>query len=460
MANCKSSGFNIPLEQMGKLKDQDIVFVSVTEQLSSCARIDARTIDTAGVSNLADGYAYNAANVPRDEFGCSKNKCANTGTFQGEVQTAGENVIIGDFRKTMDANLYLFGLVTGYVMLPDGDHTVTLDIAAYTESGWDNYSSSTYVVHARNGNNGSANYPVVFDLTQIASTQGTGWTGGMVGTKLRVTIDGKNLKANDRVGLSSLAFWESSEDLEVNKVIALGCINTIGSSQSFDVIEGQCAESEYNTNSGTETVSFTINKWSKNFEWLNPAWHTSEEETFGIPYVVTRKVIAGTGDLEGWGVIQLSDMDMTTCGFVYINTPGCVNSSTELTRISSPIPIKFTTADGNKFQVLTTSFNGIENMGTILVHKDWVGSELNVIYRQLRTAEVSYVNNEFRDFNVNILVPYRQKDKTIIWHYYENAFMTVDNWNISRTDDTTREVSFTVATDENGVKYKIIRELE
>lgn len=460
MAKCKSDGFNIPLEQMGKLKDQDIVFVSVTEQLSSCARIDTRTIDTAGVSNLAEGYAYNSANVPKDEFGCSKNKCANTGMFQGEVATAGENVVIGDFRKTMDGNLYLFGLVTGYLMLPDGDFEVSLDIANYTDMDWTNYSTSTYTVHARNGGTGSANYPVVWDLTDITKTTGTGWTGGAVGTKLRVTIAGTNLKANDRVGLSSLAFFESSEDLEVNKVIALGCINTIGNSQNFDVIEGQCSESEYNTNSGSDQVSLTINKWSKNFEWLNPTWHTSEEESFGIPYVVTRTVQAGTGDLEGWGVIQLSDMDMSTCGFVYINTPGCVNNSTELTRISSPIPIKFGTADGNKFQVLTTSFNGVENMGTILVAPEWIGAQLNVIYRQMRTAEVSYVNNEFREFNVNIMVPFRQKDKTIVWHYYENAFMTVDNYNISRTDDSTRDVTFTVATDENGVKYKIVRDLD
>lgn len=460
MANCKSSGFNIPLEQMGKLKDQDIVFVSVTEQLSSCAKIDTRTIDTAGISNLAEGYAYNAANVPRDEFGCSKNKCANTGMFQGQVQTANENVVFGDFRKAMDGNLYLFGLVTGYVMLPDGEHKVTLDIADYTDTNWTNYSTSTYTVHAKNGNNGSANYPVLFDLATPTKTTGTGWTGGAVGTKIRVTVDGANLAAGDKVGISSLAFFESNEDLETNKVIALGCINTIGSSQSFDVIEGQCSESEYNTNSGSTTVSLTVNKHSKNFEYLNPAWHTSEESEFGIPYIVTRKVVAGTGDLEGYGIIQLSDMDMSTCGFVYINTPGCVNSSTELTRISSPVPVNFGTGDADKFQVLTTSFNGVENMGTILVSKDWVGTELNVIYRQMRNAEVSYVNNEFREFNVNIMVPFRQKDKSIVWHYYENAFMTVDNWNISRTDDSTKEITFTVATDENGVKYKIIRELD
>lgn len=460
MANCKSSGFNIPLEQMGKLKDQDTIFISVTEDLSSCAKIDARTIDTAGVSNLADGYAYNAANVPLDEFGCSKNKCANTGTFQGKVATASEKVVIGDFRKTMDANLYLFGLITAYVMVPDGNHTVTLDIADYTDADWTNFSTSTYTVHAHNGSNGSASYPVVFDLADPTNTTGTGWSGGSVGVKVRVSIDGTNLKAGDVVGLSSLAFYESSEDLEVNKVITLGCINSAGLSQSFDVIEGQCSDSEYNTNSGTVTVTHTINKWSKNFEWLNPTFHPSEETERGLPYIVTRKVVAGTGLLEGYGVIQLSDMDMSTCGWVYINTPGCVNNSTELTRISSPVPIKFSTEDAYKFQVLTQSFNGVQNMGTILVAKEWIGKELNVIYNRMRQVEVSVFNNEFRDFNVNIMVPFRLKDKKIVWHYYENAFMTVDNWNISRTDDTTREVSFTVAADENGVKYRTIRELD
>lgn len=464
---CDSKGFVIKAEQMGKLKNEDVIYVNVMDALESCAKIDARTINTSGLvgfSTDSGAAAYNAANVPEDVFGCSKNKCYNTGTFQGPIIAAtGEEdtqVIIGDFKKTMDGNLYLAGIVTAYVFLPDGDHQVSLEIANYTEQAWDNASTTTVTVHATKGGDGSYLYPVVFDLTQVASSTGTGWTNGSVGTKIRVKVDRTNLKEGDLVGVSSFAFYESHEDLEIAKTILLTCADTFGDNQSFDVIESACNSSEYDPQSGTMTASVTANKWSKNFEYINPTFHTTEETEFGVPHIVTRKVVEGTGELAGYGVIQLSDMIEGDCGFLYIQTPGCANNSYELTRISSPVPVKFATADANKFQVLTSDYNGDESLGQILVHPQWIGQELNVIYRQSHTAEIYEITNEFREFNVRILAPFRKKDGTIEWHLYENAFMTSDANNISRSDESSKEVQFTIAADENGVRKKIARPLD
>lgn len=460
---CDSKGFVIRAEQMGRLKNEDVVYVNVMDALESCAKIDARTIDVNGVSGLSKesgAAAYNAANVPEDVFGCSKNKCYNTGTFQGPVANPVTDVILGDFKKTMDGNLYLTGIVTAYVYLPDGDHKVTLEIANYTEKAWTNSNETTVTVHATKGGTGSYLYPVVFDLTQIDKTNGTGWVSGSVGTKIRVKIAKDNLKASNLVGVSSFAFYESHEDLELAKTIILTCVDTLGDSQSFDVIESACNSSEYDPQSGTMTASLTVNKWSKNFEYINPTFHTTEETEFGVPHIVTRKVVAGTGELADYGIIQLSDMIENDCGFLYIQTPGCANNSSELTRISSPVPVKFAESDANKFQVLTSDYNGDNSLGMILVHKQWIGQELNVIYRQSHTAEVYEITNEFRDFNVRILAPFRKKDGTIEWHLYENAFMTTDANNISRSDDTSKDIEFTIAADENGVRKKIARPLD
>lgn len=460
---CDSKGFVIKAEQMGKLKNEDVIYVNVMDALESCAKIDARTINTAGLAGLSDNAgaaAYNAANVPEDVFGCSKNKCYNTGTFQGPVADPVTDVIIGDFKKAMDGNLYLTGIVTAYVLLPDGDHDVSLEIANYTEAAWDNSNTTTVTVHATKGGSGSYLYPVVFDLTQIDDTQGTGWTSGSVGVKIRVKIAGANLKADDLVGVSSFAFYESHEDLEIAKTIVLTCADTFGDSQSFDVIESACNSSEYDPQSGSMTASMTVNKWSKNFEFINPTFHTTEETEFGVPHIVARTVVQGTGELADYGIIQLSDMVEGDCGFLYIQTPGCANNSYELTRISSPVPVKFATADANKFQVLTSDYNGDASLGMILVHPQWIGQELNVIYRQTHTAEIYEITNEFREFNVRLLAPFRKKDGSIEWHLYENAFMTTDSNNISRSDETSKEVQFTIAADENGVRKKIARPLD
>lgn len=460
MAKCDSKGFVVRLDQVGKLKSDDLIALSVLDNLASCAKIDTRTINTnngATVSGLADGYFYNAANVPEDAFGCSKNKCYNTGTFQGVVPDPVAEVVIGDFKKTMDATLYATGIVTAYILLPEGDHKVTLDIASYTANAWDNYDSFETTVHATKGN---TLYPVRFDLTDVVASEGNGWIVNQIGTKLRFKVDSANLKVDDLVGVSSIAFYESTEDLQINSTVLVSCIDTWGDSQSFDVIEGACSTSEYDPNSGTMTASITANKISENGRFLNPTMYKSDEDEFGVLNIVTRKVVAGDGELAEYGVIQLSDIIEGDCGFMYIQTPGCANNSSELTRVSSPVPIIDPATDSTKFQVLTSDYNGDESLGKILVGKDWIGQELNIIYRKKVTAEVYEVRNEFREFHVNILAPLRKKDGTVEYHYYENAFLTTHANNISRSDETTIELQFTIAADENGIRKKIAKILD
>lgn len=459
---CDSEGFVLRADQVGKLKDQDTILVSVTDMLSSCVKITAGSI-IKNLSGMDEAVSiYNASNVPADAFGCSKNKCYNTGTFQGPVSAqgagTGNQVIIGDFRKNFDATLYGGGIVTAYVLLPDGDHKVSLEIADYTEQNYTNSNTITKTVHAtKGGTNGSYLYPVEFYLGDLSDTKGTGWTANTIGATLRILIDGANLQANDLVGVSSFAFYESTEDLRINQTIFFKCVDTWGDNQNFDVIEGQCSQSEYNSNSGSITFNMTVNQWTPNFRFLNPTWYESDENEFGIPHTITRTAAQGTGELANYAVIQVSDMAEGSCGNTYIQTPGCANNSSALRRVSSPVPVEL---QPDEFQILTTDYNGVESQGTILVDKQWAGQELNVIYLQKHTARVSKITNEFREFNVTIMAPFRRKDKTIEYHYYENAFMTTDVNSISRTDETNKELQFTITADENGVKKKIIDPLD
>ncbi len=463
MARCDAKGFVIKADQIGKLKNEDIIAISVLDNLASCAKLDTRNVDSKNnITNLTSPY-YNAANVPEDILGCSKNKCYNTGSMQGEVTTASTAVVIGNFYKYMDATLYAAGTLVAYFYLPAGDHIVTLDIADYTESAWDNYSSVSTTIHAST----EGFYVAKFDLTSAQQTDtGNGWGVNQIGVKLRFTIAGTNLAAGDLVGVSSIAFYESIEDLELNNTILLSCIDTWGDNQSFDVIEGACSASEYDPQSGTMTANITTNKYTENLRYLNPTLYKSDDTTFGVMKIVTREVLAAqtyfanideslATELNNYGVIQLSDA-IEDCGFVYVQTPGCANNAHSLTRVNSPIPVMATT-DAGLFQVLTSNYKGDFTKGLILVGKDWIGQELNVVYRKEATAEVYEVTNEFRDFNVNILAPLRKKDGTIEYHYYENAFITALNTNISRSDDTTVELQFTIAADENGVRKKIAK---
>lgn len=450
MAKCSSENFTFRLDQVGKLKNEDIVLIDILDDLSSCAKINTRTAGTTGVG--VTGLFFNAANVPEDAFGCSKNKCFNTGTLQGTASAT--TVTFPEIAKTMDATLYAAGLLTGYVLLPEADAAVTVnvEIADYYDSAFTN--TDTYAVSIK-PELGAGLYPFVIDLgTEPTSSKGNGWTPSTLGVRIKAGLTG--VKSGDIVGISSFAFFESIEDLQIDKTVIVSCIDSIGDSQSFDVVEGACSTSEYDPNSGTMTGTITANKVSGNFWLLNPTAYKEDADTIGIPSIVTRTVTAETINGVEYGVIQLSDMVEDECGFIYIQTPGCANNASELIRVSSPQPL---TLDATQYQVLSTA-SGLANLGKILVSKDWVGQELNIVYRKAVDAEVIVVKDEFKSYHVRMIAPLNKKDGSTEYHIYENVFLTSNANNISRSSETTVELQFNVAADDNGVRKYIARPTE
>ena len=222
------------------------------------------------------------------------------------------------------------------------------------------------------------------------------------------------------------------------------------------MVEGACAASEFDPNSGTMTGTITANKVSSNFYLLNPTAYAEDIESIGVPSIVTRTVTAETINGVDYGVIQLSDMVEGECGFIYIQTPGCANNATELIRVSSPLPVAL---EGTQYQVLSTA-SGLANLGKILVSSEWVGQELNVVYRKGIDADVIVVRDEFKSYHVRAIAPLNKKDGSTEYHIYENVFLTTNANNISRSSDTTIEIQFNVAADENGVRKYVVRPKE
>lgn len=450
MAKCGKESFSFRLDQIGKLNNEDVVIIDILDDLTSCAKINTRIAGTTGTG--IEGLFFNAANVPEDAFGCSKNKCYNTGTLQGKA-TATE-VTFPELAKTMDATAYAAGLMTGYVFLPEGttEVTVSLTIADYYDAEMAN--TDTYSVKIK-PEIGAGLYPFVIDFgTAPTSSEGEGWTPTALGARVKISLAG--VKTGDMVGISSFAFFESLEDLQIDRTIIVSCIDSLGDSQSFDVIEGACSSSEYDPNSGSMTGTITANKISQNFWLLNPTAFLEDTTTAGVPAFVTKTVAAETINGTEYGVIQLSDMLEGDCGFVNIQTPGCANNSSELLRVSSPQPVAI---DATQYQILSTAA-GLGNLGKILVSKEWVGQDLGVAYRRTAEAEVIAVKDEFKKYHVRMIAPLNKKDGSVEYHLYENVFMTSAANNISRSSETTVELSFNIEADENGVRKRIIRPTE
>lgn len=450
MSKCSSDSFTFRLDQVGKLKNEDIVILDILDDLSSCAKINTRTAGTTGTG--ISGLYFNAANVPEDAFGCSKNKCFNTGTLQGTASAT--TAIFPELVKAMDATLYAAGLITGYVLLPASETaiTVSVQVADYYDSAFAN--ADTYSVSIK-PELGAGLYPFVVDLgTEPTSSAGNGWTPSTLGVRLKVSLSG--VVSSDVVGISSFAFFESIEDLQIDKTVIVSCNDTIGDNQSFDVIEGACSTSEFDPNSGSMTGSIVANKVSSNFWLLNPTAYAEDVEVAGIPSIVTRTVVAETINGVEYGSIQLSDMVEGECGFMYVQTPGCANNASELVRVSSPQPVAL---DGTQYQVLSTA-SGLNNLGKILVSKEWVGQDLNIVYRKQVEADVIAIRDEFKSYHVRAIAPFNKKDGSTEYHIYENIFVTTAANNISRSSETTVELQFNVAADENGVRKRVVRPKE
>ena len=49
MARCDSKGFVVRLDQVGKLKNDDLIAISILDDLASCAKIDTKTVDDTGL---------------------------------------------------------------------------------------------------------------------------------------------------------------------------------------------------------------------------------------------------------------------------------------------------------------------------------------------------------------------------------------------------------------------------
>lgn len=421
MARCTN---DVLLNKIGlnKLDKNDELSLRVRRDLPDCRKINAKNF--INIASSA-GESYNKYDRPDDLFECNREGCVNTGTLK--IAAASKAV---DYFIRYDANEFASGVLTFYVRSSTvGTVTVTLsDELAFTNA--DVYTASL--------TGGTGFQPILIDLSQTpTSVEGTGWEASENGAYLRFSSSVANFE------LSSIAVFDSLEEFELNDVVKISCLTSVGGSYDVSLVEEACNAARYDDTITSLQFPFTGTRVTPNYWKLNPLLSRGDKGTGFDLTTVKKSVVSGTSPYTGYGTIVLPDLNQAVCGFITAQVAdACDVTDAHLNPVSAPAPVKLTPA---QFQV-------IDN--TVLVDNSLVGQELLISYPIEVDIEEWVANPDtLNDVHVSLVWQKETSDHVKYVDVFENVFVTSFPATITNTE-ATFAFTLTVARDKDGNFYR------
>lgn len=421
MARCTN---DVLLNKIGlnKLDKNDELSLRVRRDLPDC-----RKINTKNFINIASdaGESYNKYDRPDDMFECNREGCVNTGTLK--IAAASKAV---DYFIRYDANEFASGVLTFYVRsATSGTVTVSLsDEAAFT-------NADVYTVAITGG---TGFQPIMIDLSQVpTSVEGTGWTASENGAYLRFLSTIANFE------LSSIAVFDSLEEFELNDVVKISCLTSVGGSYDVSLVEEACNAARYDDTITSLQFPFTGTRVTPNYWKLNPLLSRGDKGT-GFDLTTVKKTVGmGTSELAGYGTVVLPDLNRDVCGFITAQVAdACDVTDAHLNPVSAPAPVKLTPAQ----------FQNIEN--TILVDSSLIGQDLLISYPIEMDIEEWVANPDtLNDVHVSLVWQKETSDHVKYVDVFENVFVTSFPATITNTE-ATFAFTLTVSRDKDGNFYR------
>ena len=416
---------------------------------------DCRVINTRNVieDETVGDASYNGLEVPEDALECARNVCINTGTLTVEP-TQEETTVSAVFKAPFDMTELAAGLMTFYTKT-DGNITVEISsTVAFT-------NADKYVVNADNlasvvGNAivgqstvgvNSDNFKIgLVDLSKEPdAVVGTGWTPSQAGAFIRFTA-----AEGETLSLSSIFFFESVEDLELNHVVEFTCMSGWEGEDSIDADETACFTGGYDSNSVDGGLERTITgkAITPNYWMLNPMMRKNVPVTSYMP-CDTEMTIVENGN---YGEVTLIDKFEDECGYLGVQlVKPC--SVAEATLIRTDVPMN-ADIDEKHFAVYTNE----DGTTTIRFSKNLVGEDVRITYPREMRGEVVEINK----FNIET-APRVRVTREVVYNdgdigifQYDNVLITSfsDNQN---EDDWEFSVTINIRPDENGRFGRLIR---
>ena len=404
------------------------VHFSVLHDLPDCRRIKAKNFAKT------DDTAYTVTTTrPENKFQCFPKGCVNTGTLNLSATKYAAYKIPGDAREIAA------GAFTFYVKPASYPATINVTFSATdTFTAADVYT----VTYSTDPQTDDGYIPITVDLTATPDTQsGGGWAKDTSAVGY-VKIDG-----TVAIGISSLAFFESILDFDINDVVTVGCLSSIGGSFDVGVIESRCTAAGFDDSITSLSFPVTGTNVSSNWMLLNPLLGRGENANgFEIEIVekTPEKVTYGGTD---YAMVQLTDA-ADDCGY-YAVQPADDCDARYFTRVS--VPNRVVALDDTHFQVMPT-----DDTVRILMNEAYIGKSVRILYPKTVEVEEMVANaDNLNTVRTRMFVQKVTSDGTKYNHIFDNVFVTSFPASLSESAETDFSFTITVVRDEDGNFFRI-----
>lgn len=430
MARCNN---DLLLKKIGikTLGENTEIDFRIRKDLADCRKINAK--DYVKLSEGAN-VTFNRYRKPENRFECMRKGCVNTGL----LMTSAANTAV-TYLARFDATEFAAGVITFYVY-PNGTAPVTVTVSISDKDDMANadvYTKNITVAQVTE----DGFVPVVIDLSQTPSSEsGEGWTANQFATYIQVSAD----KA---VGYSSFAIFDSIEDFELNDVVTISCLTTVGGTFDLELVEAQCQESRYNDTVSTLTYPVTGTRVTPNYWKLNPLMGKGNATT-GFDMTTVQKTIVADG---GYGKITLADVNQDVCGYIAVQIDdSCDVTDAGLTALSLPV---LGTIDEGHYQIIKNADGSTD----LFFNAGLVGMTVLVRYPRLVEIEEMVATTDNLDgVHVSMVVPHIQSDGVRLLYVFENVYVTSFPATIT-TDTAEFAFTITIAKDDDGNFFRIQR---
>ena len=420
---------------------------SVLTDTENCVKINTRNY-----LNVEGEAAFNTFNTPPDMFACLADGCKNSGTLMltGAVNAA----VSARFINRSNATEFAAGIMTFYVYFPvAGRYQLQITISDVTDRAQQN--ADIYEIPEINAPAGF--YPVIIELFDAPQeTVGAGWDATERGVTVDLLATALDTGVITEVGFSSIVFYNSIEDFQVNDTVKVGCLDEFSGEFTLDAKDASCFGVEYDPASIEIERTITGRSVTPNYWKLNPLTKKGELTQGWLPRTVELPVVA-SDDFEGYGTVNLVDINPDECGFLLASVAhDCRVTEGMLTRVNTPTPVQI---ENNQFIVLDHTVVG-GYPGVLLFNEALIGETAVISYPQLVEAEHFVGNASDLDARrVRMSIVKEQTDGVRTNYVYNNVLVTSFPDSLS-DEETTFDFTISVQRDRNGNFYEMFRVID
>lgn len=409
-------------------KNVEISF-ALHRNLQDCRKINTRYyVDT----NENASVTYNNLKKPQNRFECNRRGCVNSGTLM--LGAANDAVT---FKAQYDATDYAAGAVAFYVYPASkaaADFPITLTFKIGETKALANADVYTRTITAAEVTD-DGYVPIVIDLSKTPSSEvGNGWTPGAVSYI--------QLSANKAAGYSSIAIYDTIEDFEVNDVVKVSCLSSIGGSFDINAVATTCMNAGYDDSVDSFTYTVEGTSVTPNYWKLNPMIGKGTE-TEGFEIITAKKTIVAASN---YGKVTLSDLFQDECGYVTVQKAEECNITDSFFR-QLAVPTLVTLTE-DQFQVIKNA----DGTTDLFFNNAAVGAEVLVSYPRMVDVEEEILTAEnIGDTRVRMTSPVETSDGVRYQYVFDNVLITSFPFTINSSNETSFSFTITIQRDDDGV---------